>query len=157
MENRRSAMPEKRCTVRLELPSLPAMVDVVAVVGTQVGRRLGFDEESVHGINLALHEAVVNAIEHGNKADVSKPVIVEFVMVPADAPSELILTVRDCGDGFDPDQVPDPLALENVPKGSGRGLLFMRRLMDDVRISRPRGGGTEVRLVKALRAHRGSH
>jgi serine/threonine-protein kinase RsbW len=144
-------MREEPLVVRMEFPSLPEMVDVVAAVSTQVGRHLGLDEDAVHWINLALHEAVVNAMEHGNKADASKPVTVEFVMIPADAPIELVLTVRDCGDGFDPHDVPDPLARENLPKGSGRGLWFMRRLMDDVRISRPNGGGTEVRLLKRLR------
>ena len=147
-------MREKPQIVRMEFPSLPNMVDIVAAVSTQVGRRLGLDEDSVHWINLALHEAVVNAIEHGNKADVSKSVTVEFVMVPADSPSELVLKVRDCGEGFDPNGLPDPLARENLPKGSGRGMLFMRNLMDEVRVWRPNGGGTEVRMVKRLRPAR---
>jgi serine/threonine-protein kinase RsbW len=134
----------------MEFPSLPYMVDVVAAVSTQVGQRLGLDEDSVHWINLALHEAVVNAIEHGNRADRSKSVTVEFVMDPPDAPSELVLKVRDCGDGFDPHELPNHLARENLAKGSGRGVLFMRSVMDDVQVLRPKGGGTEVRMVKRL-------
>jgi serine/threonine-protein kinase RsbW len=143
-------MREEPLVVRMEFPSLPEMVDVVAAVSTQVGRHLGLDEDSVHWINLALHEAVVNAIEHGNGADASKSVTVEFVIVPAESPSQLVLKVRDCGEGFDPHDVPDPLARENLPKGSGRGLWFMRRLMDDVQVSRAHGG-TEVRMLKRLR------
>lgn len=143
-------MPAKHHVVRLEFPSVPSMVAIVGAVSAQMGRRLGLDEDSAHRIELALHEAVVNAIKHGNRADASKPVTVEFVLVPADSPTELILKVRDCGDGFDPEEVPDPLARENLAKGSGRGIFFMRSLMDEVRVSRTKGGGTEVRMLKRL-------
>ncbi len=143
-------MPERRRIVRLEFPSVPEMVDLVETVSSQVARHLGLDEDATHWINVALREAVVNAIEHGNRADGSKSVTVEFVMMPAESPSELVLTVRDCGRGFDSQDLPDPLARENLAKGSGRGIFFMRSLMDDVQFSRA-NGGTEVRMLKRLR------
>lgn len=143
-------MPAQDHVVRLEFPSVPEMVDLAETVGSQVGRHLALDEDTIHWINVALREAVVNAIEHGNGADASKSVTVEFVIVPAESPSQLVVKVRDCGEGFDARALADPLARENLAKGSGRGVFLMRRLMDDVQVSRAHGG-TEVRMLKRLR------
>ncbi|MCX6553182.1 MAG: ATP-binding protein, partial [Acidobacteria bacterium] len=63
---------------------------------------------------------------------------------------ELTISVRDQGEGFDPDALPDPLAPENLLKSSGRGIFFMRSFMDDVRLSRVPDGGMEVCLVKRV-------
>jgi len=59
--------------------------------------------------------------------------------------------VRDQGPGFDPEQVPDPLAEENLARGGGRGLFYMRRFTDRVSFVFPRRGGSVVRLVKKTR------
>ncbi len=79
-------------------------------------------------------------------------VTVEFVMTPAAQPSELVVRVLDQGAGFDPQEVADPLAPENVLKSSGRGIFFMRNFMDDVTLRRGDEGGMEVRMVKKLAA-----
>ena len=121
---------------------------MVQAVLVQLCHLVGFDEESVHYMSVAVRESVVNAIKHGNKGDPSKAVTVEFDMVPAAAPCELVIRVRDHGEGFDPDQLPDPLAPENLLKASGRGIFFMRSFMDDVQIVRANGGGMEVRMIK---------
>ncbi len=79
-----------------------------------------------------------------------KQVEVDFILTPGTAPTELLVRVRDHGDGFDPDALADPLAPENILKASGRGIFFMRSFMDDVRIERAAGGGMEVRMLKRL-------
>jgi len=141
-------MPETGHTVRLEFPSLFDMIDLVQAVSDQLAKHLGLDEDSQHWVGVAVRESVTNAIKHGNKGDPSKLVTVEFVMKPAASPCELAVRVRDRGEGFDPDALPDPLAPENLLKASGRGIFFMRNFMDDVQIARAVGGGMEVRMVK---------
>ena len=61
---------------------------------------------------------------------------------------QLASGVEEQGQGFDPDAIADPLAPENIMKGSGRGILFMRNYMDDVTLSRASEGGMAVRMVK---------
>ena len=99
---------------------------------------------------MAVREAVINAIKHGNNLDVRKHVFIEFTSRPAASPAELMVRVRDQGKGFDPATVPDPLAPENVLKSSGRGIFFMRTFMDDVSIERTHEGGMEVRMTKRV-------
>jgi serine/threonine-protein kinase RsbW len=141
-------MPETGHVVRLEFPSLFEMIDLVQAVSDQLSRHLGLDEDAQHWVGVAVRESVINAIKHGNKGDPSKIVTVEFTMIPANSPCELTIRVRDRGEGFDPGQLPDPLAPENLLKASGRGIFFMRSFMDDVEIARANGGGMEVRMVK---------
>ena len=73
-------------------------------------------------------------------------------MAPQASPSELVVRVVDQGEGFDPEEVADPLAPENILKSSGRGIFFMRNFMDDVTLRRVAEGGMEVRMVKKLSA-----
>jgi serine/threonine-protein kinase RsbW len=141
-------MPETGHTVRLELPSLFEMIDLVQAVCDQLAKHLGLDEDAQHWVGVAVRESVINAIKHGNKGDSSKTVTIEFTMKPAASPCELAIRVRDRGEGFDPAGLPDPLAPENLLKASGRGIFFMRSFMDDVQIARAEGGGMEVRMVK---------
>jgi serine/threonine-protein kinase RsbW len=141
-------MPETGHIVRLEFPSLFDMIDLVQAVSDQLARHLGLDEDLQHWVGVAVRESVINAIKHGNKGDPSKSVTVEFSMAPAASPCELVIRVRDRGEGFDPEELPDPLAPENLLKASGRGIFFMRSFMDDVRIARAEGGGMEVRMTK---------
>jgi serine/threonine-protein kinase RsbW len=127
------------------------MIDLVQAVCDQLARLLGLDEDSQHWVGVAVRESVINAIKHGNRHDPSKVVEVAFTMTPGSAPTELIVSVRDHGPGFEPEALPDPLAPENLLKSSGRGIFFMRSFMDDVQIRRAEGGGTEVRMVKRFR------
>jgi serine/threonine-protein kinase RsbW len=145
-------MPETGHTVRLEFPSLFEMIDLVQAVSDQLARHLGLDDDAQHWVGVAVRESVINAIKHGNKGDAAKTVSVEFTMIPAISPCELVIRVRDHGAGFDPDELPDPLAPENLLKASGRGIFFMRSFMDDVQIARANGGGMEVRMVKRFPA-----
>jgi serine/threonine-protein kinase RsbW len=99
---------------------------------------------------VAVRESVINAIKHGNREDPRKLVSVEFAFTPAEHPTELLVRVTDQGEGFEPEEIADPLAPENILKSSGRGIFFMRNFMDDVQLARGPGGGMEVRMTKKL-------
>jgi serine/threonine-protein kinase RsbW len=137
-------------TVRLQIHSNFEMLDFVQVVSDRMGQLAGLDEDAVHWIGVAVRESVINAIKHGNRGDYGKIVTVEFVVAPSKDPSELVVRVLDQGEGFDPEEVADPLAPENILKSSGRGIFFMRNFMDDVTLKRAAEGGMEVRMVKKL-------
>lgn len=137
-------------TVRIEFGSAFDMLDFVQVVSDHIGRMAGLDEDSLHWVSVAVRESVVNAIKHGNKNDESKRVVVEFTPVPLDVPEELVIRVEDEGEGFDPDDIADPLAPENILKSSGRGIFLIRSFMDDVQLQRGKERGMQVRMVKKV-------
>ncbi len=137
-------------TVRLQIHSHFDMLDFVQVVSDRVGQLAGMDEDAIHWIGVAVRESVINAIKHGNREDHGKLVTVEFSFTPVALPRELVVRVVDQGEGFDPLDVPDPLAADNRLKSSGRGIFFMRSFMDDVTLQRASEGGMEVRMVKKL-------
>ena len=144
------AKPQSGFSIRLRFNSAFEMLDMVQVVSDRVGRMLQFDEDAMTWMEVAVRESVINGIKHGNRHDVGKYVTVDFTMQPAADPSELVIAIRDQGEGFDPESLPDPLAPENLLKSSGRGIFFMRSFMDDVTLSRVPEGGMEVRMVKKL-------
>ena len=132
-------------TVRLDVASRIEMLDMVQAVLSHLSGVLGFGEEAVHYMSVAIRESVVNAMKHGNKLDESKRVIVEFVMHPG----TLEVRVQDQGAGFDPAAVADPVAEENLLKAYGRGIFFMKSFMDEVSYSfEP--GGTKVTMTKKV-------
>src|SRR5918996_2206212 len=135
--------------VRLEFTSAFEMLDFVQIVSDHMSRGIGFDEEATHWVSVAIRESVINAIKHGNRNDESKHVFVEFETATAGVP-ELTIRVRDQGEGFDPENVADPLAPENVLKSSGRGIFLIRSFMDDVRLERAPEGGMEIRMTKRV-------
>jgi len=138
--------------VRLTFRSHFDMLDFVQVVSDELGKLVGFDGDSIHWIGVAVRESVINAIKHGNQDVEEKLVVVEFGLTPPADPRRLTVRVVDQGDGFDPVEIADPLAPENVLKSSGRGIFFMRSLMDDVLIRRAPEGGMEIVMVKTLQA-----
>ncbi len=135
-------------TVKLDIASRFEMLDVVQTVLVQLCHLVGFDDESVHYMSVAVRESIVNAIRHGNRQDEKKRVTVRFWVHPG----ALEVEVRDEGKGFDPQSVPDPLAPENLLKAYGRGIFFMRQFMDEVTHSFPARGGTIVRMLKRIPA-----
>ena len=123
-----------------ELKSIAAATDKVV----EIARELGYGEDALFGIDMAVREAVTNAVLHGNREDAN----VKFDMtITHDAP-DLMIAVRDRGEGFRPEEVADPTAIENVLATSGRGILFMRNFMDVVTWETHPQGGTIVRLTK---------
>ena len=138
--------------IRLEFTSAFEMLDFVQVVNDHVGREVGFDEDAVHWVGVAVRECVINAIKHGNKHDASKRVFVEFETVFSDGVNELGIRIRDQGQGFDPESLANPLDPENLLKASGRGIFLIRNFMDEVQLQRAPQGGMEVRMTKRVQA-----
>ena len=143
-------MPARGGTVRLQIPSNFELLDVIQAASDRIAVLAGLDDDAIHWIGVAVRESVINAIKHGNREDYGKLVTVEFSITPAAAPTEFVVRVLDEGEGFEPQEVADPLAPENILKSSGRGIFFMRSFMDDVTLRRASEGGMEVRMVKKL-------
>ena len=133
-------------TVKLDIASRIEMVEVVQAVVSHLCSTLGVDEDGSHYVNVAVRESVVNAVKHGNKLDENKRVTVWFSC----APDRIEVVIKDEGQGFDPDSVPNPVAEENLLKAYGRGIFFMRSFMDEIEYGFPSVGGTLVRMVKRL-------
>lgn len=140
-----SAPPEPP-SVHLAIESRLENIDLVQVVVEESLQRLELDQEAAQFVGLAVREAVANAIRHGNQEDPQKRVEIDFRVEAG----EVVIAVQDEGEGFDPTQVPDPLAEENLLRPNGRGLLFMRNFMDSIECSARPEGGTVVTLRKRL-------
>lgn len=133
-------------TVKLDIASRYDMLEMVQTVLGHLACLAQFDEDAAHYLSVAVRESVINAIKHGNRQDVSKRVAVAFTFEP-----KLIeVRVQDQGSGFNPEDVPDPVAKENLLKATGRGIFFMRSFMDEVSYSFPARGGTVVRMLKRM-------
>jgi len=134
---------ERTHSLQLRLPSDVELVDLVHELAAKMAGIAGFDDDAALDVGLAVREAVVNAIIHGNRRD---PSLTVDVTVTA-GPDSLRIRVRDRGRGFDPAGTADPRAAANLLHTSGRGLLMMRAFVDDVDI-RSVAQGTEVVLTK---------
>jgi serine/threonine-protein kinase RsbW len=121
-------------------------IELVQVVLKDSLERLGLDEDTRHWVDIAVREAVANAIKHGNCQDPQKRVEVDMGLDG----DELIIQVEDEGEGFDPRQLADPLAPENLLKPNGRGIFYMKSFMDDIHYEPRPGGGTVVTLRKRV-------
>lgn len=129
--------------VSFTLDSSLDSVNKLEQTAEQCAARAGFDENTIPHIAMAVREAAVNAVLHGNAYDPNKHVTASFETT-ADS---FIIRVSDQGPGLDPDAVPDPLAPENILRGSGRGIFLIRAFMDEVNF-RQLHPGTELTLIK---------
>jgi serine/threonine-protein kinase RsbW len=100
-----------------------------------------FSDDDLFAIRLSLEEALVNAVKHGNKLDPAKHVRIQYHITDQRA----AITIEDQGAGFNPTEIPDPTADENLSRCCGRGILLMRKFMNSV-IFNP--AGNKVTLVK---------
>ena len=121
-------------------------VDEAAGVAADFARHIGFGDEGLFAIDLAVRESVANAVKHGNKFDEAKKVDITFSVLA----NRFEITVRDFGPGFALDEIPDPTNPENLLKADGRGILFMRTFMDEVEWFNADGGGLMVKMSKKL-------
>jgi len=147
MEGSRSAGSEASPAAQgatVEFPSCAWLMEPVDVFVSEVAKGAGFDFDTAQDIQIAVHEAVINAIVHGNGDDPSRRVRLRVASTAAG----LEVRVQDQGRGFDPEAVPDPLATDNLCRPCGRGIFFMRLLMDEVTFRPAADGGTEVILRK---------
>ena len=118
-------------------------VNKIEQTAEQYAQRAGFDEDTIPHIAMAVREAAVNAVLHGNSYDQNKHVTASFETT-SDA---LIIRIADQGPGLDANSIPDPLAPENILRGSGRGIFLIRAFMDEVNF-RQLHPGTELTLIK---------
>ena len=130
--------------LEVKLESTLDSVDVAEEVVKKFAEQNGLPEDDVHQIGMAVREGVVNAVVHGNRYNAQK-----MVSLTAEATADrLTITVQDQGEGFDPDDIPDPLAEENLLRKSGRGLFLIRAFMDELRLERLGREGMQVVMVK---------
>jgi serine/threonine-protein kinase RsbW len=132
-------------------------IELVQLVLKDSLDRLGLDDDNRHWIDVAVREAVANAIKHGNLQDPAKQVHVDLTLEGGEggkggAGNEdwLVIRVQDEGIGFDPADLEDPLAPENLLKPNGRGIFYMKSFMDDIQYGVRPGGGTVVTMRKRL-------
>lgn len=115
---------------------IPSDLDKARMVQEAIENQLKenqYEDREIFGIKLALEEAIVNAIKHGNQMDNNKKVYVLFRVQP----ERFDIGITDEGPGYDPGDVPDPLADENLERPSGRGLFLMRHYMTEVTVHPP--------------------
>ncbi|MEZ4686577.1 MAG: ATP-binding protein [Bacteroidia bacterium] len=126
---------------QLALASTPEAVSEVEALMEEIRKDLDVKPDAYANIMVALTEAVNNAVIHGNKSDPGKKVYVEF-----ECPSDfrLLVRVHDEGTGFDPGELPDPTAPENLERIGGRGVFLMRNLSDSIAFS---DNGQEVEML----------
>ncbi len=120
-------------------------VSEIEAAADKFAEEAGVDEDQRFHISMAVREAAVNAVLHGNEYDPAKQI--SFTLENTGA--ALVFTIADQGKGVDPDSLPDPLAPENLLRGTGRGIFLIRSFMDEVHF-RQLHPGTELTLVKRL-------
>ncbi len=128
----------------LKLPSRLESVDKAATEAANFAERNDFGDEVLFAVDMAVRESVANAVKHGNKLDETKQVEITF----ENSTAGLKITVRDFGEGFAVEEIPDPTNPENLLKANGRGILFMRSFMDEVEWFNHAEGGMIVKMLK---------
>jgi serine/threonine-protein kinase RsbW len=128
-----------------KLNSTMESVETVETAADQMAIEAGLDEDQRFHIAMAVREATINAVLHGNEYDPARHIEVTLENTGED----LKISIADEGRGFDPEKVPDPLKEENILRGTGRGIFLIRSLMDEVHF-RQLHPGTELTLVKHL-------
>ena len=127
-----------------DYPSTLESVDVVEADILKAAVDAGFGEDEQHGIGMAVRECMVNAVVHGNRYNKNKHVHVNVTKSMVD----FTIRIRDQGEGFETEGVPDPLHDTNILRHSGRGLYLMKAFMDDVKVEKVSPSGTAVTLIK---------
>jgi serine/threonine-protein kinase RsbW len=128
------------------LDSTLESVDQAERAALEMARESGFGEEDLDRIGMSVRECMVNAVVHGNRYNAHKKVTLSLSRTR----EKFTIRISDQGDGFDPGEVPDPVAGDNLLRHSGRGIFLMKTFMDDLQVRRLQPGGTEVTLVKNL-------
>ncbi len=127
----------------LSLPSTLDTVDRMEQEAESFAMAHGFNEDDAANIAMAVREATVNAVLHGNSYSRDKQVNAAF----ESNDKNLTVSIADEGAGFNAAVLPDPLLPENILRGSGRGVFLMRALMDEVHF-RQLTPGTELTMIK---------
>jgi len=134
---------EEQTHYEMTIPSDANRIKDVERITERIATHMNFSEDDRDSLAIAVTEIVGNAISHGNQNDLEKNVFVTFDYFN----DTIIVQVQDEGEGFDEEEIDDPLHPENILKESGRGIFIVRALIDEIDISRNEKG-TLVRLVK---------
>lgn len=137
------------CELNIVIPAETAAIGKVRAGVKELLTGKGWPRQSLMNVELAVEEAMANAIHHGCKDDASKRVQC-CVTFDAGGAGEVVIVVRDPGPGFDVAAVPDPLDDANLSKPSGRGVFLINHMMDRVEFS---DGGRQVMMRKSARGH----
>jgi serine/threonine-protein kinase RsbW len=121
-------------------------LDLIQILTDCITSFMRFDEDVAHWIGMSVRESVTNAIQHGNKLDLSKKVDICFML----SPDQIAISVKDQGNGFHAEDIPNPLDAANLLKPSGRGIYYIRTFMDEVEFRPLAQGGMEVHMVKRI-------
>ncbi len=135
-------MTEKHTNISIS--SKIESIDVAVTRTVDFAKIAGFTEDDIFGIDMAVREAVANAVKHGNSLDEQKAVDITLNLDE----NSLEITVRDYGSGFSVEDVPDPTNPENLLKANGRGILFMQNFVDTVEWHNHPEGGMFVKMIK---------
>ena len=136
--------------VERSLDSTLESVDSAEETVLREATEVGFDEDDLHRIGMSVRECMVNAVVHGNRYNSHKKVRLSMSRTP----ERFTVRIADQGEGFNPDELPDPLAGDNLLRHSGRGIFLMKAFMDDLQVRRLGPAGTEVTLVKNVTAEK---
>jgi serine/threonine-protein kinase RsbW len=131
----------------LTIPSRLEEMEAVHELIAAAVREYDLKDELAHWIELTISESMINAIQHGNKADPAKKATLK-ISSTGDA---IEIIVEDQGTGFKLDKIADPTDIANLLKPSGRGILIIRSFMDEVDLTQREGGGCRLRMVKKIR------
>lgn len=136
--------------------TVPSRLEEMQAVHALVDKALKeykLNGELAHWIELTISESMINAIQHGNKADPAKTATLKI----SSTGDSIEIIVEDEGKGFTLDTVADPTDKANLLKPSGRGILIIRSFMDEVDCSPREGGGCRLRMVKKLNGNHGAN
>jgi len=138
--------------IEMTLDSTLESVSRVEQEAEHFAERAGFDPDEVPHIAMAVRECAINAVMHGNAYSETKKFHVSFAMEE----DVMKIVVSDSGQGVDLESLPNPLAPENILRGSGRGIFLVKAFMDDVHF-RKLDPGTEVTLTKRRTSEHAAH
>ena len=126
------------------LESALESVDKAEEMVVDAAKRAGINEDDALSLGMAIRECAVNAVVHGNRYNLNKKIHLTITRKP----DQVVVTIADEGEGFELEELPDPLAEENLMRHSGRGIFIIRAFTDDFQVRRLSPSGTEVTLVK---------
>jgi serine/threonine-protein kinase RsbW len=145
VSNGRSTVSAQRIEITLE--SLLDSVSLAEEMCTRIAGAAGFGDDDCFKIGMSVREGVINAYNYGSQKQRDKKIFLTFELTA----DKLVIYVRDQGKGFHLQDVPDPLADENLLKSSGRGIFLMRSFMDEFDVRSASDGGAEIVMAKRLR------
>lgn len=143
-------MTESAKKIVVTLETVLESVELAEEIALHVAAAAGFEDEDRHKVGMSVREGVINALVYGNQMAPEKKATLTLALQP----DKLEIRVLDQGPGFRLDEVPDPLAEDNILKSSGRGILLMRSFMDEFDVVRGPQGGAELRMAMRYRNSR---